>query len=817
MARHARKTPRKPVQSRRAQPASTVETAPGGFEDLLASVLHKANRPLSLDEILRITHLSRRSKKSIENSLHALQDKGRIVRAAGGWAMRAGLQHVTGTLALQRAGMGFVTPEKGGRDIYIHPSALNGAWHGDSVEVLVLPGKRGPSIEGRIVRVIMRGQAEITAHAVKKQDDAWVCVPTDNRIPALFLGRQEQNAPPVKEGDLLVLKPGETQGEHLYAALITGNLEHEDSPSAQERIVKIHHSIPGPFPPAVLQEVQALPPAPRPQDLAGREDLTALGFVTIDGRNARDFDDAIFVEEISGKQNARTDANTSTPSSALPPGADTAPGTGIAPGAAPGFRLYVAIADVAHYVPQGSALDAQARLRGNSCYFPLSVEPMLPEALSNGLCSLNPGVPRLVMVADMHFNAAGARLDARFYPAFIQSAARLTYGQIERGLLLGQEPDKTDLHPFLPMLSKVRKLAEILLSLRLIRGGLDFDLPESQALFSPEGRLTGFEKKHRHFGHRMIEECMLAANAAVAELLRDRSEGTLYRVHQPPDPDKLLALRDFLYKSGLVADFPPASGKSARPSGRSFASSGKKKPGKAARSKNPPSATELCRLLTSVRGSASEYVVTRLMLRSMMQAMYQCDNEGHYGLALRCYCHFTSPIRRYADLVVHRSLKHALGLEKETVRPLTRARLESIALHINETERTAAEAEREIARRLSILFMQDRVGEHFSGTISGVTDFALFVELSELAAEGMIRLSSLPGDYYDFLPERQELRGRATGKTFRLGMPIEVALLDASLTRLEMLFAPAHNAPLPAKERSRKKGAGTFKKTKERS
>jgi len=649
----------------------------------LQGALRKVNRPLRMDELLRIIQLPRKAKKRVESALYALQEQGRAERVAS---------------------MGKV------------------AW--------AAPG-RVRSIKGQV------------RHA-----------------------RHTGSGPPLpgKRG------PGGKAAPNFWKVAAQG-LEDEESPQAQERITKGNNGIPGPFPAEILDELQGLPGDPQEADIkgsqeagfAGRRDVRDVAFVTIDGRAARDFDDAIHVEAVAGD-----------------------------------FRLRVAIADVSHYVRRGSPLDAEARERGNSYYFPLSVEPMLPEALSNGLCSLKPGVPRLAMVADLSFSASGARLGAEFYPASIVSRARLTYGQIQRSLLLHEEEEEKNLASLLPMLREAEKLARVLLERRQERGALDFDLPEATYLFDEQGELCGVTARERHFGHRMIEEFMIAANEAVAEFLEARDMPALYRVHQPPDPDKLAVLGDFLVRTGLAHGRGGGkTGKSGR--GHSFA-----------KNRGTFTGGDLRRILEQSRGTPSAYVITRLALRSMMQARYQPENDGHFGLALGSYCHFTSPIRRYADLVVHRALKMALGLAIAGEKPLSRGGLEAVADHINATERTATEAEREIHKRLSVLFLRERVGESFDAVISGLTDFGLFVELPEFLCEGLVRLASLEDDYYDYLEERQEIRGRRIGRTFRLGRAVRVTLTDVNLSRQELNFifeeGPGEEG---AGTRRLKKGAGS--------
>lgn len=717
---------------------------PEYLQQHLLACLRQANRPLSLDEILRITRLPRKAKKKMEAALFALQGKGMALRAPKGWAAPSRMKVARGILSVQRAGMGFVTRSDGWPDIYIHPSALADAWDGDTVEVVILPGKRGPSVEGRILKVLQRGLKEVAVIATRRSrnNGDWLCIPDNPRIPALFQVAFDPEAPAIEQDDLLLVIPGENIAPGMWQATVTVNLQHEDSPAAQERLVKSGHGVPYRFPPAALSEAAVFPEDPQEADFTARRDLRDIGFVTIDGEDARDFDDAIYVEQT-----------------------------------AKGYRLLVAIADVGHYVHQGSALDNEARLRGNSYYFPRSVEPMLPEALSNGLCSLRPDRPRLVMTADMFFAPDGAFQDASFYQGVIRSKARLTYTQVQQALLLKQPEAREQLAPVLPMLGQAESLARAQAALRSARGSLDFDLPEAQFSFDHEGRLTGIGPAQHHFAHRMIEEFMIAANEAVARFLERRHHATLYRIHPAPDPDKLSNLMTFLSKSGLETT-RPAKGKTA--------------PRKWKKHILPPTAADLRGIMASAAGLPQEYTINRLVLRAMMQAKYSPENEGHFGLASQSYCHFTSPIRRYADLVVHRSLKAALGIVPfPGEKPLSEARLETIADHINATERTAMEAEREIHKRLTILFLRDKVGERFEGIISSITDFGMFIELPEFLTEGLLSLGKLQDDYYEYLADRQELRGRGSRKVFRLGQRVPVVLEHVNLARQEVDLAPA--------------------------
>ncbi|EGY26711.1 ribonuclease R [Desulfovibrio sp. A2] len=695
----------------------------------LANLFREAHRPLKIDALMRMLGLHRRMKADLEERLDALVHQGRIIRLRGGaWGLVEQLRLVTGTLSIQRSGMGFVLPEEKGRDdIYVHSYQMGDAWHGDKVVVALLPGRHGKNPEGRIVRVVERRRKEIPARVVRRMGrNSLLCRPADPRMAVSFVVDMSAVEAKAEKGDLVVAAPGEKVEDGLWAATGLAVLGADDDVAVQERLVKINHDVPTDFPPEVLEEARDLPSVPSRDDMEGRIDLRHLEFVTIDGAKARDFDDAVYVEEQGN-----------------------------------GYRLWVAIADVAHYVRPGSAMDREAQARSNSYYFPQSVEPMLPEALSNGLCSLNPRVPRLAMVAETYFHADGSYGRSKFYAAIIESKARLTYGQVNRALIVKDENERRLLTPVLPLLERAEQLARLLNAKRSERGSLDFDLPEPEVIFNIYGETVDIGRKVRHFGHQIIEEFMIAANEAVARFLTEKNARFLYRVHPEPDTEKLEGLFKVLARTSLAQHLP-----------------------------HKASAKALQGVLQAAKGTDQEFVVNRMALRTMMQARYAPDHEGHFGLASDCYCHFTSPIRRYADLIVHRALRRTLGLPVNGPLPGERALL-TIADTLNVNERVAMEAEREILKRITVLFLSQRVGEEFTGVISGIIDFGFFVEFNEVMAEGMVRLSSLDDDYYGYLPERQELVGERTGRSFRLGQSVTVRLVDVNVARLEVNLALA--------------------------
>ncbi|WP_045217701.1 ribonuclease R [Desulfonatronovibrio magnus] len=682
----------------------------------------ETNKPLSLREIMSGLRLGRQDKQKVKDILKLLSADGRIFKARKTWCLVEELPMQKAILEIQRSGVGFAIPfDKRRKDIFVHPKNFNGAWHGDTVLVATLPGKRGKSPDGRVASIIERAVKMLPVKVVKSMGpNLYLTRPANPRLDfSMLVMSKDQD---LSINTMVVAEPQEQMESGLWSGNIIRIMGHEHSLEVQEEIVKLNHKVPVEFPLTAVKEAEKLPQSPDHIDFQGRKDLRNKIFVTIDGAQAKDFDDAICIE---AQQN--------------------------------GHKLYVAIADVSHYVPVGSKLDKEALVRGNSYYFPLSVEPMFPEKLSNGLCSLNPDVPRLVMVAQMTFNDRGKRTSSSFYPAVIQSAARLTYSQVNEALYLDQQDPDMDLQRVLPMLKDCDALARRLLELRQSRGSIDFDLPEPEVLRNLLDGSFEIKARTRNFAHQIIEEFMLAANEAVAEFLEKKEALFLYRVHPAANKDKL----DSLFKLLANTDLGP----------------------KLPKERDPRS---LQQLIEISREYDLEFLVSRLVLRSMMQARYATENEGHFGLASDAYCHFTSPIRRYADLVVHRALKNALGMDIKVKAGLKS--MKKVADSLSSLERVAMNAEREILKRATILFLMDKIGQTYDGVVSSITDFGFWVELEDVLAEGMVRLSNIHDDYYHFRPEKQDLLGKRTGKRFYLGLKVRVNLRDVNLNRLEVDF-----------------------------
>ena len=715
----------------------------------ILNAVQASRNPLRAEEIMSSLRLDKKLRKRLLSLLGDLLDAGELLFLPGSrYAAPAQLKQIIGRLEIQRGGMGFVItkdPSMKGKDVYISSAHLGRAWNGDTVKVALLPDQRGKSPEGLIVTVLKRKVKSILVRVIRQSAPGEVlCTPLDSRYANAILADVTSLANKPLKGDILNVSPGEVLEQGLWRATVISNMGSGEDVPTQEELTKLSHNIPTHFSSAALAEAAAFPSEPSlaegGDEWIGREDLRHLDFVTIDGARAKDFDDAIYVQ--------RKDKS---------------------------FLLFVSIADVSHYVHQGSALDSDAVERGNSYYFVQSVEPMLPEHLSNGLCSLKPLENRLTVTAEMEFSFSGQRLgQAKIYFSAIKSRARLTYDAVYRALDEQNPIDQALLGSLLPMLENAKELALALQQKRQQEGALFLDLPETEPQFDAQGRIVDIQIVPRNFAHQLIEEFMIAANEAVAEFLTGplkiekrgghkevdapsshSSQLFPYRVHPYPDQDKLSALFRTLSRIGFT-EIPPNSGAEVLPA-----------------------------ILSKARQTEDEYVVSSLVLRAMMQACYSSELEGHFGLASNCYCHFTSPIRRYADVLVHRALRRALG--QPFGGKVTRASLDKTIDGINECEKVSKEAEHELQKRVGVLFLQNKIGEVFPARISGVTDFGIFVELSGSMVEGMVRLQSLP-DYFEYIPERHELVGQRSGKRYKLGQAVQVRVLEAHIYSLEILL-----------------------------
>lgn len=646
---------------------------------------------------------------------------------------------IKGKLSSHPDGYGFVIPDEGGDDIFIPARYLRENLHGDRVEARVESGHRPGRREGRIVQTLERGVSTLVGR-FEGGGEGGTVIPDEPRITHLVaIPRNRTNK--ARHGDVVVVEITEyPSGIRGMSGRIVEVLGQSGDPETQVLAIARKYGLPVAFPPDVLAEAQSVAGEPSPADLEGRTDLRSDLTITIDGETARDFDDAVSVRRLE---------------------ADV-------------IRLRVSIADVSHYVRDSSALDREALNRGTSVYFPDRCIPMLPESLSNEICSLNPGRDRLAVTAELYFDRDGTAMEASFYPSVIRSDERMTYTSVREILVDGNPATISRYGRLVDDLKTMEELALRLTAKRRRRGSIDFDLPEPEIVLDLQGRIESLARAERNLAHRIIEEFMLAANEAVAAYLAERDMPCIYRIHEPPDPARLRDFRDFIKAFGFTLRM---KGDRVEPA-------------------------ELQRLLKSAEGRPEEKMVNELLLRCMKQARYSSENTGHFGLASPCYLHFTSPIRRYPDLVVHRLLKGALaGSLKKREKSVVAAMLPSVSEESSRRERTAMEAEREIVDLKRLEYMESRVGEVFNGFVTGVASYGFYVELAELPVEGLVHVSALGDDYYRLAEKLHSLVGERSGRAYRIGDRVPVRVEAVSREKKRVQFSPV---ALPGRTSGRK-------------
>jgi len=730
-------------------------------QDILDRLSKSFSQSITLKDLLKSLKLSKSDCKELKKLLRGMIRDGQIVRHRSG---RYSLPHsyvgarpekikagnppkagrrapypypqVTGTLSAHPDGYGFVIPDtEGETDIYISPHAMGDAMDGDRVRVQIQGIKANGRREGIITQILERAHHQVVGRFEGGGGFGFV-IPQNPKIhhdvyisPELTLSAQE--------GDLVVAELLTYPTPHRNPqGRITRILGVAGDPGIDTEMIIEEFSLPRTFPQECLVAAESLPERVDPSMIQGRRNLRGLKTVTIDGERARDFDDAISIEKLSHSHS-------------------------LASGKAR-FRLWVHIADVAHYVHWDTALDLEARRRGNSVYFPDRVVPMFPERLSNGICSLNPHEDRLTLTVEMSFDDAGTRLGYEIYESVIRSQERMTYTQVKE-ILIGESPQLQKRYaPLVEDFKAMEELCEILHKRRMERGSIDFDLPEPEIILDLQGQTTQILKEERNIAHRIIEEFMLTANETVAQYLTDLNISMIYRIHEEPDPSKMMDLNALLEGFGLYVK-----------------GIGKVSP------------KTLQQILELVKGLSEEKLINTVLLRSMKQARYSSTHAGHFGLATDCYTHFTSPIRRYPDLVIHRLVKDVLENVHGAVAPKKVSDLAEIARHSSERERISMEAERKVVDIKKARFMADKIGEGFSGHISGVVPFGFFVELDEIFVEGLVPLTSLKDDYYLYREAQHGLMGVRRRRTYRLGDPVCVKVEKVDLIRYLIEFSIA--------------------------
>ncbi|MBI5681962.1 MAG: ribonuclease R [Deltaproteobacteria bacterium] len=705
-------------------------------ETILKFMRQETYRPLSFGELSGVFGVPKKDKQGFKRLVMDLVHEGDIVKIKGGrFGIPNKMNLVTGTLECHPDGFGFVIPDEGGEDVFVRHKLLKGAMHGDKVVVRVEGFKsaaalgkqgKGGKREGRIIRILERVNKNIVGR-FERAKGFGIVVPMNERITATCVIPLNKECG-AKDGDVVV---AEVTKWHEYAdaplpAKVISVLGDYEDPDVEAEVIAIKHNLNYRFPKDVLYEARNISQAVEAHDIKGRYDLRDMPTVTIDGETAKDFDDAVSIEKRKGG----------------------------------GYRLWVSIADVSHYVKEGSNIDKEAFARGTSVYFPGRCIPMLPEELSNGICSLNANVDRLAFTAEMEFDNNGIITGYKFYESVIKSIERMTYTSV-KGILDGDDYLRKRYAHLASDLTIMEELALKLKKDRAKNGSIDFDLPEPQLILDIEGRVEDIVRSERNIAHQIIEEFMLLANRCVAMFMAGSNVPFVYRVHERPDEEDMLDFREFISNFGYHLEWR----ENAAP--KMFQG-----------------------VLKKAEGKPEEKLINHVLLRSMKQARYSEENIGHFGLAFDFYTHFTSPIRRYPDLIVHRLLKRQVKKRfSDKEKEMWTSVLPDIAGHTSKMERNAMEAEREIVDLKKTQFMMDKTGELFDGIISGVTSFGFFVELKEYFIEGLVHVSSLKDDYYIFIEKQHSLVGERTKKRFGVGDDVRVKVCKVDIGKRQIDLA----------------------------
>ena len=697
-------------------------------EQEIIGFIHSRGGSTSLSEILAGLDLPQNMRKYLKNGLADLCHRNILSCSRNIYEIRKAAALIEGVLSVHPRGYAFATIEervqgvKEGEDLFVPPNALETANHGDRVLLQVF--RRGKRVEGRVVRVLGRAAREIVGLYTAGRTTGLV-IPEDDRL--LFqVVIPKQNSCGARNGDAVVVDITEFKSEQRNpVGRIVEVLGDPEDLGVQAEITIRKFGLPHRFDEQIRQQVSGF--SDQVTIDSSRRDLRDTVHVTIDGEDARDFDDAVGL--------VRTERG--------------------------GYRLYVSIADVSHYVSPGTPVDREAYLRGTSVYFPNRVVPMLPERLSNDLCSLVPDKDRLAFTAVLDFDRGGKRIKKEFFRSIIRSRHRLTYTIVKQMLVDHDIKARKKYTAVLEMLEGMAELAGHLESRRMKRGSIGFDLPEPFVVFDEAGKVAAIVRRERNMAHKLIEEFMLAANEAVAQTLAEKKAESLYRIHEQPDPAKVEEFAEFTASLGLNVP------------------------------KDQGTPQWFGRVLALSAGTPREYIINNLMLRTMNQARYSEENVGHFGLAAEHYTHFTSPIRRYPDLIVHRTLAAFLaggGKEKKTEAKQLVAMHEA-GLFLSKRERVAVDAEREMDDRIKVRFMAGKIGERFQGIVSGMTSFGIFVELLDSFISGAVVVEEMQDDFYHYDERSHTLTGSRTGKRYQIGDLVEVEVKNVELHRRRITFA----------------------------
>jgi ribonuclease R len=695
--------------------------------------LTERGRPATRKQL--VTELNLESDYELEafrRRLGAMVRDGQLHKTRRGtYGLIEKMELISGHVIGHKDGFGFVVPVDGGDDLFLNARQMRLTFHGDKVLARVSGMDHRGRSEAIVVEVLEHNTQQLVGRFCAESGSSFV-EPSNQRITQEILIPAEDIGD-AEHGQMVVVAITTQPAPHTRpVGKIIEVLGDHMAPGMEINVAIRNHDLPHIWPEDVLAEAAKFPATVPADAIKDRLDLRKLPFVTIDGEDAKDFDDAVYCTP-SGK----------------------------------GWILYVAIADVGHYVKPGTPLDTEAYERGNSVYFPEQVIPMLPEALSNGLCSLKPEVDRLTMVCEMHINATGKITKYEFHEAVIHSHARLTYNKVH-AIEQGDAELQTQYKALLPDIKNLYAIYHILHEARIQRGSIDFDMPETKIVFGAARKIERIVPTQRNDAHKLIEECMLCANICAAKFLLKNDYPALFRVHEGPSEEKLQDLRKFLGEMGL------------------------KLPGS-----KEPQPSDYAAILASIADRPDAHLIQTVLLRSLSQAVYSAENKGHFGLAFDAYAHFTSPIRRYPDLIVHRAIRNVLRhkVEKNEV---ALSLLDKQGSHCSVTERRADDATREVIDWLKCEFMLDKVGEEFDGVITSVTGFGFFVELKDIYVEGLVHISTLPNDYYQFDASKQAMLGERAGRRFRLGdvVRIRVVRVDLDQRQIDFMLAEVLDKPV---------------------
>jgi ribonuclease R len=695
--------------------------------DEISAAMEQAGGPLTLPALAAAVGIhTEPHRRALENRLKAMVRDGQLIRnRAREFCLTRHLDLATGRVLAHRDGYGFLRPDDGTDDIYLPAREMRPLWDGDRVAVRVSTGRDGRR-EGRVVEILQRAKATLVGHFRRERGIDYVIEEGEGRAEVLIARGEHGGA---RSGDLVHVEIVQHPTErNLAIGRVIKVVGRVDEPGIETEVAILGHGIPSEWPAAVTAAARRLAPHVTVGAKRGREDLRKVPLVTIDGADAKDFDDAVYCERHGD-----------------------------------GFKLLVAIADVSHYVESDTALDREAQARGTSVYFPDRVVPMLPEELSNGLCSLNPQVDRLCLACEMIVSRQGSVKRSRFFKAVMRSAARLTYTGSAQLLRKGKAGGP---HAKLrPQLGQLNDVYRAFAKARRRRGSIDFDLPQTRIELDDQGKVREINVVERLETHRLIEECMIAANVEAAKWIRKVRIPGLYRVHEGPEAERLDELTLFLSTFGFR--LPP--------------------PGKL-------TPKDLGQIVQQVAEMPEAELIETVVLRSMKQARYQPKNVGHFGLGLPAYAHFTSPIRRYPDLLLHRAIKWTLENGSAKGFPYSMPEMEQLGERCSRAERRADEAVWDVEEQLKCLYMSSRIGEDFTVAVASVVPFGLFVRIPELHVDGLVHVTSLPRDYYHRDATGTCLRGERTGTTYHLTDPMQVRLVGVDVDERKIDFVPVERA-----------------------